>query len=170
MFKRARRLALIGSAAAFLWSRRDDVMRLIDRARSKDPAFAGDAERAAREAPSDRTTVTELLDGAEQRGYSEQFVLAGDGVRCLLCREVRPASEYAFESLRRLEGASDPDDSQAVLAVHCPVCDAAGSLVLNYGFAASPEESDALAAMQDRRGDSGIPTGAAPGESGTSPS
>jgi hypothetical protein len=164
MFRRLRRLALLGSVAAAAWGRRDDIKRMVGRFRP--PAAASDDVLDARSAPSDRTTVTELLETAGDRGYSEQFVLSGDGIRCLTCREVRAASEYGFESLRRLEGASDPDDSQAVLAVHCPVCDAAGSLVLNYGFAASPEESDALAAMQDRRGDSGIPTGSAPGETG----
>jgi hypothetical protein len=113
---------------------------------------------------TDPVTVTALMDGGDEQGYTEQFVLTAAGIRCLGCSELRPPEEYSVEALRRLEGASDPDDAQAVIATHCPVCDAAGSLVLNYGPAASPEESDAIVAMQDRRHESNTVTGTVPGE------
>jgi hypothetical protein len=47
---------------------------------------------------------------------------------------------------RRLEGVSDPADLVIVFSLHCPIYDAAGTLVLHYGPDASAEESDALAA------------------------
>jgi hypothetical protein len=168
MARRARAALFAGSAAALLYARRADIARLVAEGRRRLAARRTPTPTQMRReepgVPSDVTTVTELVDGGQARGYTEQFVLTPTGIRCQACGERRDPAEYGFESLRRLEGASDPDDAQAVLAVHCPVCDAAGSLVVNYGPAASPEESDALAAMQDRRSTSAIPAGEAPGE------
>ena len=42
--------------------------------------------------------------------------------------------------LRRLEGASDPDDMLAVVAVECANCGLRGSLVLNYGPTATEDD------------------------------
>jgi hypothetical protein len=141
--------------AALGWKYRQ---KLIDKVRHS-PAVDD------RTAVSDTTTVTDLLAGSRSEGYDTQFQALPDGeIRCGKCSQKRAASEYSFDALRRMEGASDPDDAQAVLAVHCPACGAPGSMVLNYGPTASPEDSDVLAAMRDNRGGSKVETGTSPGE------
>lgn len=115
--------------------------------------------------PSDQTTVTRLVDDSGDAGYANQFVLqAAAAIKCLACLAIRHASEYSMDALRRMEGASDPDDAVAVIALRCPACDAQGTMVLNYGPSGSPEEGDVLLAMQDKRIDSSVATGTAPGE------
>ena len=52
-------------------------------------------------------------------------------------------------SLCRLEGASDPDDMAAVVALTCPNCQAKVVLVLKYGPDATAEEADVLLALPD---------------------
>lgn len=53
------------------------------------------------------------------------------------------------DSLYRVEGASDPDDMAAVVAVTCPRCSAKGALVLKYGPEASGADADVLLALPD---------------------
>jgi len=102
----------------------------------------------APEPPSDRTTLVAVIDGYEADGYTSEFGAAEDGlVRCFSCREDTPAGQVTVVSLRRIEGASDPDDMAAVVAVVCPKCDARGTLVLKYGPDASVEETEVLAAL-----------------------
>jgi len=61
------------------------------------------------------------------------------------------AEVVAVDALRRLEGASDPDDMIVVAAVSCPKCGAKGTLVLKYGPEATPEESEVLRSLEDGR-------------------
>ena len=122
-------------------------------------------EGARSDTPSDQTTVTKLVDDSGDAGYANQFVLqAAAKIKCLTCLAIRHASEYSMDALRRMEGASDPDDAVAVIALRCPACEAQGTMVLNYGPSGSPEEGDVLLAMQDKRIDSSVATGTAPGE------
>jgi hypothetical protein len=53
------------------------------------------------------------------------------------------------DGIHRLEGASDPDDMAAVVAITCPACQAHAVLVLQYGPAASIEDADVLEALPD---------------------
>jgi hypothetical protein len=70
-------------------------------------------------------------------------------VRCFSCDTEFAPADAAVETLRRLEGASDPDDMLAVLPVTCPSCSVRGTLVLAYGPEASLEDSEVLAALPD---------------------
>jgi hypothetical protein len=100
----------------------------------------------------DAQTLTDALEAFDKAGYTSQFkVLEFARVQCLTCREEFAAREAAMESLRRLEGASDPADMLAVVALTCPRCDARGTLILNYGPDASLEESQLFVALQDER-------------------
>jgi hypothetical protein len=69
-----------------------------------------------------------------------------------------------MRSLRRLEGASDPADMLAVVALECGVCNASGTMVLGYGPAAADADSDVLRALQDRREDGDLPAHSPPSE------
>jgi hypothetical protein len=70
-------------------------------------------------------------------------------VRCATCGVESPASSLTVDGLHRLEGASDPDDMAAVVAVTCPACNARAALVLQYGPAASVDDTDVLEALPD---------------------
>ena len=99
-------------------------------------------------APSDNATLTEVLADLTDRGWTESFFAVGGGaLRCGRCRQEIACADVAVEESRRLEGASDPDDMLLVVAVRCPACDAQGSAALAFGPEASPEDSDAIAAL-----------------------
>lgn len=53
------------------------------------------------------------------------------------------------DSLSRVEGASDPGDMAAVVALTCPRCSRGSVLVLTYGPEASAADGDVLLALPD---------------------
>lgn len=106
---------------------------------------------SAPEFASDGTTVVEVLAGFEADGYTNQFAAAEGGmVKCFTCHEDFSASEATVDSLRRTEGASDPDDMVAVVALCCPKCGAKGTTALAYGPEASIEDSETLSLLETR--------------------
>jgi ferredoxin len=113
-----------------------------------------DADTGPTEAPSDNTTLTSVVDRFAEEGYSGDFWAEADAaVRCEACDVVHPAGALDVHSQRRLEGASDPADMAVVVAARCPACGAKGTLVLMYGPAADPVDSDVLAALASQGGD-----------------
>ena len=116
-------------------------------------------------APSDNTTLTDVLEGYCEAGFTSSFA-AQDGcvVRCDTCGSELDPSRIHMRSLRRLEGASDPDDMMAVVALACGECGASGTMVLGYGPTASEADSDVLLALQDRREGGDLPGHAPPNE------
>ena len=100
-------------------------------------------------APSDNTTLTAVLAAYQDDGYREQLMVDDDGgLTCARCGNRAEPEDIELHSLRRLEGASDPDDMVAVLAVACPSCGAKGTLVLPFGPQASEAEAEVLAAAR----------------------
>jgi hypothetical protein len=99
--------------------------------------------------PSDNTTLLEVLDELAEKGYGgSMWVTANGKLRCEGCSaEFEPSDVYVKE-LRRLEGASDPDDMLAVVAVECPVCSMKATVVLHFGPGAPTEEMEALTHLQ----------------------
>ena len=98
---------------------------------------------------SDGTTIVEIINEFETRGFTGGFV-SGEGgtLRCVSCQAETPASAARVEALRRIEGASDPADMAAVAALQCSKCDAKGTIVLSYGPDTSLEDADVLAALE----------------------
>jgi hypothetical protein len=95
-------------------------------------------------------TLRRVLAELEVEGYRGQFgAREGGVVRCFTCRHEFAAKDATVATLRRLEGASDPDDMIAVLPLTCPKCATKGTLVLAYGPEASLEDSEVLAALPD---------------------
>lgn len=116
----------------------------------------GPTPPSPQEFASDGTTLVAVVDAFEAQGYTAQMVpREGALIRCGGCRMEHAAAEFAIESMRRTEGASDPADMAMVAAVACPHCQAKGTVVLHFGPDASVEESDVLAALEDVRGRSG---------------
>lgn len=112
--------------------------------------------------PSDNTTLTAVLAGYAAAGFDGDFVVDGEQVRCQTCQAVASPSDLELHSLRRLEGASDPADMSAILALSCPGCGRQGTMVVRFGPEASAAEGDLLRDAQDRRFDDeqGLPAAA----------
>ena len=101
--------------------------------------------------PSDNTTLLEVLQELEAKGYTATMWVTADGMlKCEGCDvEIDPAT-VPVESFRRLEGASDPDDMQVVAAVDCTGCGTKATIVLHYGPEASREEQEVLVHLERR--------------------
>jgi hypothetical protein len=48
-----------------------------------------------------------------------------------------------------VEGASDPADMLAVVALVCPICKTHGTLVVGYGPEAGPDDAEVLSGLGD---------------------
>lgn len=95
-------------------------------------------------------TLTEVIAGLEEQGYTGSFVVSHEGsVRCRSCGSVIGPTSLSVDGLRRIEGASDPSDMAAVLAVRCPHCDSRGCIVARYGPEAGPGDEAVLRAAED---------------------
>jgi hypothetical protein len=93
-------------------------------------------------------TLRDVIADLEQSGNQGQFGAREGGViRCFSCQEEFAPADATVATVRRLEGASDPDDMIAVLPLTCPRCGTDGTLVLAYGPEASLEDSEVLAAL-----------------------
>jgi hypothetical protein len=126
------------------------------------PQTSGGAPTSA---PSDNTTLVEVLDQYAEGGFDSTFWAEEGGiVRCEACDSTLEPGRMKMQSLRRLEGASDPDDMMAVVAMECPVCGRAGTMVLGFGPSASEADQQVMSCLQDRRLDDGVPAASAPGE------
>jgi hypothetical protein len=97
-------------------------------------------------------TILDVLNELESLGFTGQFMpREGGQVECLTCHRLSPADENMFRHLRRLEGASDPDDMLAVVGLACPQCSAQGTAVLGYGPEASAVDTEVLELLEDAR-------------------
>lgn len=114
-----------------------------------DPIAADDDRTdAAAFVPSDNTTLTSVLAGLEADGFTGHFhAVAGGNLHCGLCDAVAPASSFEVRSIRRLEGASEPDEMMSVVAAVCARCGGRGVAVLGYGPSASADDADASVAL-----------------------
>jgi len=116
--------------------------------------------------PSDNTTLTAVLASYAAAGFDGGFRVEDDAIRCQSCQAACKPSELEISSLRRLEGASDPADMAAVLALACPSCGRRGTMVVMFGPEASAAEADLLQHAHDRRfsDEDELPAAAAPHE------
>ena len=97
-------------------------------------------------------TILDVLGELESLGFTGQFMpREGGQVECLTCHRLSPADETVFRQLRRLEGASDPDDMLAVVGLACPHCSVQGTAVLGYGPEAEAVDTEALERLEDAR-------------------
>ena len=101
------------------------------------------------ENPADDFSISDANAKFARLGYTAQFAAeAGATVRCFTCKTDSPANTLTIVELQRTEGASDPDDMVANVAVACPNCGAKGVLTLKYGPDASIEDQDVLKSLE----------------------
>ena len=96
----------------------------------------------------DASTITDVVDAFEAAGFAGQFVARDGGLLCLTCRRRVAPEGVEVRGMRRLEGASDPDDMLAVAALVCPACGAPGTVLLGYGPSASLDDATVLTALE----------------------
>jgi hypothetical protein len=112
--------------------------------------MSSDPDEPSTERQRGSQTLGGVLGEFEAAGYTGQFGARPGGViLCFACQHESAPTDADPQRLRRLEGASDPDDMLAVVAVRCPRCATKGTLVLAYGPEAALEDSDVLAALPD---------------------
>ena len=103
-------------------------------------------------APSDYTTLVEILTELADAGFVENFSVAPGGkIRCSCCGAIDEPADMSMVAIRRLEGASDPDDMVAALALVCRKCGAKGTVVVKYGPGSTEDEQAVLDAVVDDR-------------------
>jgi hypothetical protein len=111
------------------------------------------------------TTLTEVLAAYSDAGFAGSFTVTDDArLACHACQQSSSPSEVEMTSMRRLEGASDPDDMLAIVAITCPRCGMQGTTTLGFGPASTPQDGDVLLALRDQRGAEDLPRNSAPGE------
>jgi hypothetical protein len=105
----------------------------------------------------DPSSLGSILADLEARGYRGQFAAReGSRLACFTCSTEHDAAATAMTALRRTEGASDPDDMLAIVALTCPSCQAKGTAVLTYGPEAPMADAEVLRALEDDREGTGI--------------
>jgi hypothetical protein len=111
-----------------------------------------EAPRPSQYLQGEAQTLAGVLAELEEQGYTRQFAAQPGGrIRCIECGYEFTPDHTTVETVRRLEGASDPDDMLAVLPVTCPSCGERGTLVLGFGPEAPIEDSEILAALPPAR-------------------
>ena len=119
-----------------------------------------DHEQPSEYQQGEAQTLRGVLAEFEGLGYTGQLgAQPGGAIRCFTCRQEFSPADAEVDALRRLEGASDPDDMLAVLPVRCPRCATKGTLVLAYGPEAAIEDSEVLAALPEAAPDRPHPAG-----------
>lgn len=107
-----------------------------------------EAPEPGRYQQSEAQTLGAVLTEMERAGFREQFAARPGGrIHCFSCGHDFAPEGATVETVRRLEGASDPADMLAVLPVTCPSCAGRGTLVLGYGPESTLEDSEVLAAL-----------------------
>jgi hypothetical protein len=110
---------------------------------------------AAPEEPSD-VTITSVLDAYRADGYEVEYAVENDVLVDSGGREIDPA-DVVVESMRRLEGASDPADNLVIAAITTRDGKERGTVILRFGPEASEAEAFLLHASDDRRGRADVP-------------
>lgn len=102
--------------------------------------------------PTGASTLLEAIDRLRALGFGGDLFITEEGmVRCGACHQDTPPEDLDLRHLVRLEGASDPADEAAVLALVCRRCGAQGSAVVRYGPESSAQDARVLRVVEDHR-------------------
>ncbi len=78
-------------------------------------------------------SLLDALNGLKQRGYSTDFNIAFDKIKCAATGVCLSPSAFEITEHHRFEGASNPDDSSVVYAIEAKDGSMKGVLVSAYG-------------------------------------
>ena len=79
-------------------------------------------------------TLLDALNGLKKRGYTIDFNLAFDHVKCVDTGVCLSPSEFEITEYYRFEGISNPADSSVVYAIAAKDGSPKGALVTGYGM------------------------------------
>jgi hypothetical protein len=114
---------------------RGDVARQYDR--PIDDVSSSDVFGAA--------SLAELVTGFEAAGFRGQMAARPGGrLVCFVCHREFAAGDADLVAMRRTEGASDPGDMVAVLALKCPHCGTKATAVLGFGPESDEDDAEVL--------------------------
>ena len=94
------------------------------------------------------STEREVIDRFRADGYTHEFFIVEDGVRCLECDKVLAPEAVKIDRTERVEGDSNPEEEAIVFAVSDGPCGLKGVLVSSFG----PEVTGSRAEVLRRLG------------------
>ncbi len=91
------------------------------------------------------STEREVIERMRAEGYTHEFFIAGDGVRCPECDSPVLAPEaVTVDQVQRVEGDSNPEEQAIVFAVSDGPCGLKGVLVSTFGPEVTGGNADVL--------------------------
>ena len=101
--------------------------------------------------PTGPETVTEAVQYLAERGYTDSFALAAEGLSGPGDEQLHDLHDAVVDYQFRFEGDSDPGDEAIVLGITCS-CAERGVLVSAFGPSADPAHAAILRALVHRPG------------------
>ena len=95
-------------------------------------------------------TVFEAIDRLRVDGYTADYSVSDNGLRCNTCGRVHAVDDVDITAALRVEGASDPADEALVVGLECRGCKTRGVLVAGYGPTADPVEAAVVSRLGNR--------------------
>jgi len=96
--------------------------------------------------PTGPETVTEAVQYLAERGYTDSFALAAEGLAGPGDEQIHALHDAVVDYQFRFEGDSDPGDEAIVLGISCAGVQR-GVLVSGFGPSADPEHAAILRAL-----------------------
>ncbi|MDQ6927729.1 MAG: hypothetical protein M3159_03595 [Actinomycetota bacterium] len=85
------------------------------------------------------------MAGFEAAGFRGQMAARPGGrLVCFVCHREFDAGDADLVAMRRTEGASDPGDMVAVVAIRCPHCGSKATAVLGFGPESDEDDAEVL--------------------------
>ena len=78
-------------------------------------------------------TVVEALNDLKQRGYTTDFNLAFDKIKCLSTGKLLSPADFEITEVYRFEGISSPEDEEVIYVIEAKDDNMKGALVSAYG-------------------------------------
>lgn len=89
-------------------------------------------------------TLVDALNDLKKRGYTTDFNLAFDQLKCISTGACLAPSQFEITDFYRFEGMTNPDDSSIVYAIEAIDGGMKGTLVSAYGVYSDPVSDDML--------------------------
>jgi DNA-directed RNA polymerase subunit RPC12/RpoP len=91
------------------------------------------------------STEREVIDRLRDEGYTHEFFIVDEGIRCPECAsEVLAPEAVTIDQTERIEGDSNPDEESIVFAVSGGPCGHRGVLVSGFGPEITGPTADVL--------------------------
>lgn len=96
----------------------------------------------------DYSTMVEALQDLKSQGYSREFEISGDQLKCTSSGVELKPTDCKVDGTYRFEGESNPSDMSIVYAISAPKKDLKGTLVSAYGVYSEPLKDELVKLLQ----------------------